>query len=198
MKLLLGLVIFTAGCATYQFGHGKRMLPGGYDRVSIPVFSNKSHEVGVESYFTSSLRTEFESSRLATVTSKSEAQVTLEGEIISVSFTPSVQFNSSSNELVGPNLRLGGTENTMPSDTVMSKEYLAQVSVKIIARKMSDNTVLWQGDFSGQKVYLAPLLGKPSLNDSNSIYNQRSRQDTVSRLAVEMMSEAHDRITENF
>ncbi|MCC6277631.1 MAG: hypothetical protein IT289_06935 [Oligoflexia bacterium] len=204
MKIVGGIVVLmlTSACSSYQFGHGSRVLPGGYDRVAIPVFVNKTHETGVETYFSESLRVEFETSRLAKVTSKSEAQVILEGAITSVSFSPSIPFDSSTKELVGPSSRFPDdrtqNENTMPQFTVLSKEYITRVEVRITARKVSDNKVLWQGDFTGQRTYQAPLLGNPSVNDSNSIYNQRSRQDTVARLAAEMMSEAHDRITENF
>ena len=177
------------------------------------MFTNETHEVGIEAFFTQNLRTEFERSRLAQLTSKADAQVILEGTILTLSFVPSVTIDSQSQtELVGPQSRQapypvvpGGSPlpvngNPLPHGTVLSKLYTANLTVKIIARKVSDSSILWQGNFSGSRVYQAPLVGDPrnGLNSMNAIYNQSSRQLTVAAIAKDMMSEAHDRITENF
>src|SRR5262245_23757519 len=91
---LLKIGFFFAGglavqaCSHYQFGNAGRALPGGYDRVAVPVFANKSKDVGIETYFTDALRTQFERSRLAKVTSAADAQMVLEGTIKSVQYLP--------------------------------------------------------------------------------------------------------------
>jgi hypothetical protein len=226
--IIAALLLYIAGCAHYRFGQLDRALPGGYDRVAIPMFVNDTHEVGVESYFTQALRTEFERSRLARVTSKADAQVILEGTIKSVDFVPGVFVSGGTNteELTTPNpaptptIIPGPTptpnpitgiaptatpipplpKNSLPANTTLSKQYTASILVHIIARKVADNTILWTGDFTNSRVYLAPLIGDPrnGLNSANSIYNQSSRSLTAAALAKDMMSEAHDRITENF
>jgi hypothetical protein len=210
ISLLISSSVLIGGCSSYQFGNAKSAMPGGYDRVAVPLFVNKTQEVGVEAYFTESLRTEFERSKLAKVTSKTDAQVILEGTITSVQFTPTLlvaaqppdyskpdQYQNL--EIVAPDTASAtGKSNPLPANTILSKEYQTSVTVSIVARKVSDNTVLWRGDFSGQGIYAGPLIGTPSLNASNAIYNQSSRQTTVSRIAKDMMSEAHDRLTENF
>ncbi len=191
-------------CSSYQFGNARRAMPGGYDRVSVPMFVNKTYEVGIETYFTESLRTEFERSKIAKITSKNDSQIILEGTITSVGFAPGLLVtdqprDTEQPEIVAPDTsNPRGRSNPLPSKTILSKEYSTTVTVRIIAKKVSDNTILWEGDFSGQGTYLGPLIGTPALNASDAIYNQNSRQITVSRIAKDMISEAHDRLTENF
>jgi hypothetical protein len=139
-KIFIGGCLIIAGCASYHFGHYKRALPGGYDRVAIPMFVNKSEEVGIEAYFTESLRTEFERSRLAKVTSKNDAQVILEGTITGTSFmgnTPIQPYTPELNTpdkiqtpLAGPPASPTPTPNPnpLPANTLLNKFYSATVS----------------------------------------------------------------------
>jgi hypothetical protein len=216
------VLIFLSACATYHFGKGARVLPGGYDRVAIPMFSNKTHEVGIEPYFTEALRLEFERSHLATVTSVVDAQLIIEGTIISVTYAPGAPITSQATGLLTPVQLLGAYQNPPPGGTplpapqvpqinplpvnsVLNSQYTVVVTVRLNARKASDHTVMWSSDFTGQRVYLSPLLGTPTLGDgtpatdtASPLYNQVSRTDTAAKIARDMMSEAHDRITENF
>lgn len=209
-------LIVLAGCATYHFGKGARALPGGYDRVSVPMFVNRTQEVGIEPYFTEALRTEFERSQAAHVTSEVDAQLVIEGTIISVIYTPTIQINYQSTGLISPTGHQfpgaplpGATPalqtNTLPYTAVLNSQYQVVVTVRLNARKNSDHSILWTSDFVSQRQYLAPLLGLPSLpngtpglNTAAPLYNQTSRVETIALLAHDMMSEAHDRITENF
>lgn len=220
IKALILLSLVVSGCASYHFGKGARALPGGYDRVAVPMFVNKTQEVGIEPYFTEALRTEFERSNAATVTNQVDAQLVLEGTILTVTYSPSIQISNSSTGLITPpshqfSLPAPGPNgvgvqnvpqiNPLPNAAVLNSQYQVVVTVRIVARKNSDSSVLWTSDFSSQRQYLAPLLGTPmldngtpGLNTAAPLYNQSSRNDTISRLAHDMMSEAHDRITENF
>jgi hypothetical protein len=207
---LAAIITGVTGCASYHFGQHKRALPGGYDRVAIPLFSNKTQEVGIETYFTESLRMEFERSRLAKVTSKNDAQVILEGAIVVTGYTGGVAItggDQTSKEIrtpypitLPPSGSGAATENTnpLPQGTFLNKEYYTTVTVRIVARKVSDSSVLWEGDFSSQRQFFAPLIGTPGLNTANPLYINTSRQETVARIAKDLMSEAHDRLTENF
>ncbi len=209
MKLTL-IVVFmiTAACGTYQFGKGLRTIPGGYDRVAVPMFVNKTKEVGIEPYFTEGLRTEFERSHTAAVTSLADAQLIIEGIITNVTYTPTIQLSGQSTGLTAPSSHLfvvpvpNGTPaqqtNPLPSTAVLNTQYQIMVNVKIIARKTSDQTVLWTSDFTSQRQYLAPLLGTPVINTAAPLYNQNSRIEVITTLAHDMMVEAHDRLTENF
>jgi hypothetical protein len=216
LRIFIFTLLILAGCATYHFGKGARALPGGYDRVSVPMFSNKTQEVGIEPYFTEALRTEFERSRAAHVTSQVDAQLVLEGTILSVAYTPTIILNVQSTGLISPvgHQILGAPQpgatpalqtNTLPSTAVLNSQYQVVVTVRINARKNSDHSILWTSDFVSQRQYLAPLLGlpalangTPALNTASPLYNQASRVETISLLAKDMMAEAHDRITENF
>jgi hypothetical protein len=195
-------ILVLSGCASYHFGQYKRALPGGYDRVAIPLFLNKTQEAGIETHFTESLRMEFERSRLARVTSKNDAQVILEGTITATSYTGGVSItggDQSSKEIRTP-YPVDGAANTnpLPQGTFLNKEYYTTVTVRLVARKVSDNSVLWEGDFSSQRQFFAPLIGTPGINTANPLYMNTSRQETVARIAKDLMSEAHDRLTENF
>jgi hypothetical protein len=217
MRIFIFSLIVVMGCATYHFGKGARALPGGYDRVSVPMFVNKTQEVGIEPYFTEALRTEFERSKAAHVTSQVDAQLVIEGTIISVAYTPTIQINSQSTGLIsptghqfygpppGPTAAPVLQPNTLPYTAVLNTQYQVVVTVRMNARKNSDHSILWTSDFTSQRQYLAPLLGLPALangtpgiNTAAPLYNQSSRVETIRLLARDMMSEAHDRITENF
>lgn len=195
------------GCASYHLGHYRRTLPGGYDTVAIPMFQNKTVEVGIETFFTKALRTEFERSGLAKVMSKNDAQVVLEGTITKLAFVGSngTQYGDTNlqtkNPLPDPTSTPPGLVtnlNPLPRGTTLNKTYSSTVFVTIVARKTADNSILWQGDFTSQRNYSAPLIGTPSLTSSNALYNQNSRDNTLERQAEDLMSEAHDRLTENF
>lgn len=214
MKLgLITILLTTLACGTYQFGKGSRTIPGGYDRVAVPMFVNKTKEVGIEPYFTEGLRTEFERNHTASVTSLADAQLIIEGIITNVAYTPTIQLNSQSTGLTAPPAHLISVPvaqptpnppllvpqtNPLPSTAVLNTQYQIVVNIKIIARKASDQTILWTSDFTSQRQYLAPLLGTPVINTAAPLYNQNSRVETIATLAHDMMVEAHDRLTENF
>lgn len=188
-------LVLLSGCATYHLGHYKRSLPGGYDRIAIPMFSNKTAEVGIESFFTKALKMEFERSELATVTSKNDAQVILEGVVKTVNHTGDTPTNKDDTAGLETPLVTG---NPLPQGTSLFKSYTSSVVVTIVARKVADNSVLWQGDFSSSKAFSAALLGSPQYNYANPLYNQSARVSTIEKQAKDMMLEAHDRLTENF
>lgn len=202
LSCLLVACFAMSACATYRFGHYKRNLPGGYDRIAIPVFQNKTDEVGIETYFTRSLRTEFERSGLAHVTSKSDAQVILEGTIVglSISGTDGTQYGDSG--LQTPNPRtdpdLLSNKNPLAKGTTLNRTLNSNITVRITARKVSDNGILWESDFNSSRNFYAALIGTPDLTYANPLYNQNAKVITIEKQAQDMMSEAHDRLTENF
>ncbi len=204
MKVIALALLILCGCSSYQLSHGKRTLPGGYDRVAIPMFMNKTLEVGIESYFTQSLRTEFVRSGLAKVTTKNDAQVILVGVINQASTTGSAPVYKGSGDLktphpvTAPGSAPNPDENPLPEGTVLNKAYATSVSVTLTAKRVSDNSVLWEGGFSRSQGFSAPLIGTPSLTGSNAIYIHSAKQDIIINIAKDLMSEAHDRLMENF
>ncbi|MBK9294797.1 MAG: LptE family protein [Oligoflexia bacterium] len=194
--LLLALTAHLFGCASYHLGHYKRHLPGGYDRVAIPMFTNKTDEVGIENYFTKALKFEFERSRLATVTSKEHAQIIIEGFIKSVDYVGGSPTKYDEKE--GLQTPTNSNTNPLPKGTTLFKSYTASLVVQLVAKKVSDNTIIWTGDFSSSKGFSGALIGSPQYNYANPLYNQSARVQTIEKQAKEMMLEAHDRMTENF
>jgi hypothetical protein len=187
MRLIafITVLLFLAGCS-YRWGFRERAVPGGYKQIAIPIFKNKTPEVGIEADFTNALVRRFERSQVASITSKNGAPVRLEGIIEKLD----VQS--------GPGLRGGDPNTLLPTDAILTTEYHLFVRCKIKVLRQSDEKVLWEGVIAQQKNYQAPRIGEPVVNSANALYNESARRYTLGQLAEEMMSEAHDRITENF
>lgn len=162
-----------------------RKFPGGYEYVAVPVFKNLTQETGTEVYFTNALITELERSKIVTVADKSNAQVTLEGTISSITYTPSSQTRATDSRY-------------LPEGTVLTTEYYINVEVGLTARRNSDQKIVWSSNFNSRRSYTAPRIGIRSLNSSNALYNHSARYQNIQAMATDMMTEAHDRITENF
>lgn len=184
--LAAGLIGLSSGCA-YSIGTGERRLPEGYKLVSIPVFKNSTQEVGIEVPFTNAIIRELERSQIARVVPKSDAQVVLEGVVEKVQYEVANQVSC-------------GTTGVclVPPGTILNTEYRVTVSTRLILRRLADGQALWSEAFSTQKSYLAPKIGIEGLNSANALYNHSARHENISAMAVDLMSEAHGRLTENF
>lgn len=171
----------TAGCA-YRLGSPDRSLPGGYRQLTIPIFRNLTQETGVEVAFTNSLIEEFERSKTGKVVDQAQAEVEVQGEITSVQYLP------------------GGKKEAgrLPTGSVLASEYRILVTSLITLHRVSDRSVMWQGSFTGERTYVAPQVTQGGLNTVNPLYNLSARRQNIEIMAADMMSEAHDRMTENF
>lgn len=176
--------LFLAGCA-YHGGFGNRALPGGYSLVAVPVFKNQTIEVGSETYFTNALIRELERSKVVRIIPKTDAQATIEGVVESITLVQGSRFEAS-------------PSNTLPTSTVLTTSYSVRVRARVTLRRNSDQTILWTNLFEGERTYNAPRLTAPGINSANATYNHSARHQTISALALDMMAEAHDRLTENF
>ena len=186
MRVLLFffIIISTSSCA-YQFGLSERALPGGYKQLAIPVFKNSTQEVGIEMPFTNALIRRFGRSQVARVIDKGEAPVVLEGTIKTIKIGAEAPITNA--QLV-----------TLPNNVVLATSYRLTVTTVIVLKRKSDDKVVWSGSFQNEKVYSAPRIGGAVVNSANATYNHSARLEMLSQLAEEMMTEAHDRITENF
>ena len=180
MLFLLSL----SGCA-YHFGLSERSLPGGYKRVAIPMFKNKTSEVGIEPMFTNALIRRFERSQVAAVTTSDTAPVVLDGTIKKI-------------DIVSQGVRDNTQLLTLPPDAVLSTDYRVTIASQIMLKRKSDDRVIWQGSFQGEKVYHVPQIGTAIVNSADATYNQSALMQAIDDIAEQMMLEAHDRITENF
>ncbi|USN46070.1 MAG: LptE family protein [Pseudobdellovibrionaceae bacterium] len=186
--IILALSLFWAACA-YRFGYGDRSLPGGHQKVAIPVFENQTSLVGAETYFTNAIIREFVRSKVAEVTSKDQSQAVIEGIITEIAYKPVAQKKGGDSE---------DRVTQLPSDTVLTTEYRIEVSATVRLRQKSDNQIIWQGGFKKEKTYSAPQIGLEVVNTANPLYNHSARHENIRLMAKDMMAEAYGRMTENF
>jgi hypothetical protein len=158
------------------------MIPGGYKLVSVPMFKNYSMEPGIEVYYTSALRREFERSRVAAVTDSNNAEVELIGEIMSITYVP----------------QSPQTGGTYPTGTVLAGSYDIRALVKLTLKRKSDGKELWASSFSSTRNYGAPDVTMAGINTVDPLYGQSARRITIQTLSQTMMAEAHDRLSESF
>ena len=166
-------------------GDSDRQIPGGYRTVAIPVFQNKSMEAGIETAFTNALIREFERGRVGRVATRNEAQTTLEGSIDSVNYVVTTQVNKQYAAFLGQNM-------------LLNTEYRILLTTTLRLRRNSDQKVLWEGTFNGERSYLTPQIGQEGINSADAVYNQSARYQNIEAMASDLMNEAHNRITENF
>ncbi len=184
--IFIVLFIFSNSSCAYRWGFRDRAVPGGYKQVAIPIFKNTSNEVGIETDFTNALIRQFERSQVAHITSKELAPVRIDGTISRI-------------DIVGSGGGIIGAENTpLEPDASLRTEYQLVVTAKVQVRRQSDEKVIWEGEFKDQRNYQAPRILEPVVNSADATYNESARHHTLADLADEMMSEVHDRITENF
>jgi hypothetical protein len=184
---LSGLLALS-GCA-YHMGYGDRQVPGGYRTVAVPVFKNISHEAGIEVYFTNAFVREMQRERVGTITDKANAQVTLEGTIDQVTY-------ASGSPILGTGF--GPAGNGYPNGTVLNSAVRIGVATTLRLRRNSDQKILWEGSFTREQSYSTPRIGYEALSGANALYDHSARYQNIEALATDMMSEAHDRLTENF
>ena len=175
-----------SGCA-YRLGAATRGIPGGYRQISVPVFKNKTQETGIEVAFTNSLIQEFQRSRVARVVDNSLSEVAVIGQIDSINYLPGSPRKSGDSSSV-----------YLPNGTVIAAEYRILLTVTVRVVRQADGTELWRGSFSNERAYAAPQVTLAGVNSVNPLYNLSARRQNIDVMANDIMSEAHDRITENF
>lgn len=183
---ILSLVVFSA-CA-YRFGPHHRQLPGGYQKVFVKLFENKTPEVGIEPDWTNAFSQELARTGVANVTTEANSEIILVGTIHSVDFRAKTAISVPSSTLDSQGKRV---------DRSMFTEYqtLVTIVLKAVDRQGKE---LWQGQFMGEKNYKAPQLTVHGLLTANPLYNQSARRQTIAAIAEEVAFEAVNRMTENF
>jgi hypothetical protein len=182
MVYCLVLSLFLSACS-YRLGAPDRILPGGYKQISIPIFKNLSQEPGIEVSFTNAMIQEFSRSKSARVVDPIFAEAQLIGEILSVQYRPAGEVVSTP---------------PLPTGTVLATTYNILMKVKVTLRRRSDGAILSEETYSREQPYTAPQVKQAGINTVNPLYNLSSRRQNIDLMAMDMMSEAHDRISENF
>lgn len=191
MKFVYCLLLLSLCQCGYNWGHGKRTLPGGHKTVFVEIFENNTKEVGAEFAFTNALSKELERSGFVIVTTKNQAEVIIQGTILEV-----LNVDSASQ----PDFFAVDYQNMSAQGYSASffTNYSMVVASNLKAVRSRDEQVIWQTNLRGQKDYRGSLLKKQGIRSSNVLYNQSRRKQTMALIAEDMMREAFDRLTENF
>ena len=169
----IGLFIVSLGCS-YGFVTRQDRLPGGIRKVSIPTFSNRTHESGLENIFTTELRNEFFKSRIVTIVSTEQAEGEIIGVIGGVSTEP---LAHSEEDLKGR------------SSKILANEYRAKMDVSISLVRLPSKEVVWERSFSDSRQYV-------TTNDL--LKNEVKQQEAFKKIASYLMEQAHDAMLEDF
>lgn len=143
--------------------------------------------MGAEVFFTNAINQQFSRSKVAQVVPQKAAPIVLEGSVDEIRFV-SVSQAKSSEDLF----------KKLPVNTILTTNYRIYVIVNLKLKRLSDNKILWAGQFKTERDYLAPQLESNVINSANALYNSSARRQNLKLMAEQLMIEAHDRMTENF
>lgn len=181
-KAILFFILISVSSCAYRFGPHQRQLPGGYQKIHVKIFENRTHEVGIESDFTNACIQELARSGVATVTTEGNAEVVLEAVIHAVSYLGKSAV---------------GFATVPGQNRSLISEY--QTHVNVVFRLLDkQNKELWQGQILGERNYKAPQLKVMGLSTANPIYNQSARRQVMKMIAKDMATEVMSDMTENF
>lgn len=180
------MLLVSSGCA-YRLSSDYATLPGGVKSIQIPVFKNESPEVGVETFFTNSLKSEALRSRFVRLQNEeSSAEAVLQGTIKSITVIADESVIEAKNT------------QYMPTETVLATQYKVTVNVDVVLKRRGSTEVLWSGSFRQESNYSAPQITLPVINTANALYNVSAKRQTLDAIAKEMMQAAFDRMVEDF
>ncbi len=178
--------IFFSGCA-YKLSYESDSLPGKVKNIQIPLFINDSNEVGVETFFTNSLKAEALRSKFVQLKNEEqEAEAILQGRILGVDIIADESVIEAKNT------------RYLPTETVIAIQYKVSVSVELVLKKKGSSEVLWSGGFKQATNFSASQITLPVINTANALYNQSAKRQTLDALSKEMMQAAYDRMLEDF
>jgi hypothetical protein len=131
LKMIRGLLIILilalgeAACG-YRFVGQETNLPGDIKTLAIPLFTNETDQLGLESEITQALRERFISSKRLVIREEKSADLILKGKVRSFS-TTSV---------------------AVTKGLLVTAGYRAMVTVEIVLKRHPDGQVLWKDEIS--------------------------------------------------
>lgn len=176
--------LLCGGCA-YRAGSPERVLPGGYRSVSVPVFKNITQEPGAEVYFANALIDQLAKGQEAQVVQDNSAPVMIVGVIESVQME--ARGKKTTNDIA-----------SLPEGAVLATEYRMWVVTRISFVEKETQRLIWSGQFRGERVFAGASVTAAVVNTVNPLYNHSAKHRNMAELATDMMTEAYDRLTENF
>ncbi|MBI1860708.1 MAG: hypothetical protein HYR96_07315 [Deltaproteobacteria bacterium] len=183
LSLLLALAL--SGCG-YTLNH--RLKDSFYDKrgIFVPLFVNRSDELGAERAFTNAIIHELQSRREVTITSREAAGLELAGEITSIGYGPTALTSYGYGGLQG--------FRRIPN------EYGVKVTIMLRLKDPKSGAELWSNTFSGFRRanvdttrtfdYQAPSgIGASTQSIINSLYDD---------IARDIMRDVYDDMVELF
>lgn len=196
MKIILWAFLFGLSQCGYNWGHQTRKLPGGHRSVYVEMFENQTSEVGLESNFTQALMNELERSGFAIVTSKDQAELILQGNVLNAQviggYADPSNFYEKNYTTTDP------SQKSKIYTASFFYSYTVTLSANLKAIRSRDKQVIWQTNVNGSKDFQSSRLKRQGVRSSNVLYNQARKKETIKLVTKEMMSDAFDRLTENF
>ncbi len=186
-KILFSIALILLTSCAYNIGQRFRSLPGGFQRLSIPVIKNKSMEPGAESILTQALKEEFFRSTVLKVVNDNDAEVRLEGQIDALRYEPNVN-----------NIKESDANNFLPTGAVLATAYNMTLLLTIKLVKTATSEVLWESHFTGSRSMPSSQVTIAGVNSVNPTYNQNARRLVLESVAYELSNQVHNNLTENF
>lgn len=175
-----------SGCA-YKLSAQSDSLPGNIKIIQIPLFKNESGEVGAETVFTNSLKSEALKAKFITLKNDEvDAQAVLQGRITNITVVAVESVIEAKNT------------KYLPTETVIATQYTINATVHLELIRKGSSAILWSGDFQQATNYSSPQITLPVINTANALYNYSAKRQTLDALSKEMMQAAFDRMVENF
>ena len=178
-------LIFSS-CA-YKLSSESDSLPGNVKIIQIPLFINDSAEVGAETMFTNSLKSEALRSKFVQLKNDDEfVEAILQGRITGI------------DNIADESVIEAKNTKYLPTETVIATQYKVSASIELKLIRKGSSAILWSGSFRQGSNYSAPQITLPVINTSNALYNHSAKRQTLDALSKEMMQAAFDRILEDF
>ena len=167
VPFILGLILIIASCG-YHFAGTVTALPSEVKTVSIPVFTNETSEIGIESILTEAVVSEFIRNKKLRVVKGGMADSTLHGIVRSFEYVP-ISFDE---------------------DGVV-KEYRATLILSSwLINNREGEEELWRDDYvEFQDEYAA---------STDVLSDEDNRRDTMRRISADLAQVVHERIVEDF
>lgn len=178
--LSLLMVSLLSSCG-YQWGNRNEALPGKYREIAVPIFRNKTQEVGSEVYFTNAMIEEIVRSKNS-ITSQDSAKIVLEGEVSRI-------------EVRGEGL---ANVPLLPSKVELVSSYKVLVEVNVRVRRKSDQMVLFNQRFTGERTFASAQIGQELYNSANPNYNQSALHENLKLISQDLMTKAYNLMTESY
>ncbi len=187
LKIWISILIISllSGCG-YQWGNRNEALPGKYREIAVPIFRNKTQEVGSEVYFTNAMTEEIIRSKNS-ITSQDKALIVLEGEVSRIEVRGEGLANVPS--LSRPKLSV---------DIELVSSYKVLVEVNIRVRRKSDQMVLFSQRFTGERTFASAQIGEALYNSANPNYNQSALHENLKIISQDLMTKAYNLMTESY